>query len=389
MDEEVKEKMDHKPTILIANGTMNAGGTETLIVEILRHQTGKVKYILLVHYQSEIQKGIFDDEIRALGVQIVYIPSVGTLGIKGYCKKFKEVVVELGTIDIIHSHLNANGGVICLAAKEAGIKHRICHCHAAIRYKGSKTKKIKEEIALQVLRLYVNHFANHFWACSDAAWHRLFYPWKTEVVIPNMIDVEKYLSSPEEKEKAKATINMQDKFVVGSVGRVARIKNYELALEALALLNNNGQETHFVCYGRFDEKDAYCAELLTLADQLQIADKVHFMGNTIQVAKDIKAFDVFLMPSTTEGFGMAAIEAQAAGIPTLLSNGVPRIVDIEVGLATFLPLEHAQAWVEAVIGAKECNRPGNGTIVKCFDEIGYNSVSMVTHIEDHYLQIIK
>ena len=55
---------------------MNAGGTETLVMEILRHQTGRIRYILMVHYQGEIQRGIFDDEIRSLGVEIVYIPSV-------------------------------------------------------------------------------------------------------------------------------------------------------------------------------------------------------------------------------------------------------------------------------------------------------------------------
>lgn len=381
----------YKPTILIANGTMSAGGTETLIMEMLRHQTGRVRYILLVHYQGEIKKGDYDDEIRSLGVPIVYIPSVGMLGIKGYCKKFKEVVAELGSKDIIHSHLNANGGIICMAAKQAGIKYRISHCHADIRYKGSKMNIIKEEFILQVLRLYVNHFSNHCWACSHAAWKRLFYPWKKEVVIPNMIDVRKYLSSPEEKENAKAAIGMRGKFIVGSVGRVARIKNYELAIKTIAALNNQGKDAHFVCYGRFDaEKDAYCAELVALAAKLDISDKIHFMGNTSQVAQDVKSFDVFLMPSTTEGFGMAAIEAQAAGIPTLLSEGVPRIVDVGLGLAHFLPLGNVTAWAEkAVSVANTDNILKLEGIISRFEEKGYDSVLGAKSIEDRYLQIIK
>lgn len=369
---------------------MSAGGTETLIMELLRHQTGRVRYILLVHYQGEIKKGDYDDEIRSLGVPIVYIPSVGMLGVNGYCKKFKEIVSGLGTIDIIHSHLNANGGIICMAAKQAGIKHRISHCHADIRYKGSKIDILKEEFVLQVLRLYVNYFSNHYWACSHAAWRRLFYPWQKEVVIPNMIDVRKYLSSPEEKEKAKSAIGMSGKFIVGSVGRVARIKNYELAIETMATLNKQGKEAHFVCYGRFDaEKDAYCAELLALTEKLDISDKVHFMGNTSQVAQDIKAFDVFLMPSTTEGFGMAAIEAQAAGIPTLLSAGVPRIVDVGLGIAHFLPLDDVTAWVDMVIKVvQKGDKIKTEDIIRRFEQKGYDSVSGTKSIEDRYLQII-
>lgn len=380
----------HKPTVLIATGIMNAGGTETLIMEMLRHQTGRMHYILMIHCQGDIPKGIFDDEIRLLGVEMAYIPSVGSLGIKGYCRKFKEIVDSFGQVDIVHSHLNANGGIICMAAKRAGIKHRISHCHADICFKGSTISKVKNELSLQVLRLYVNYYSNHFWACSHAAWKRLFYPWKKEVVIPNMINAEKYLSFPEDKEKAKSAIGLEGKFIVGSIGRVARIKNYELALKAVALLNQQGHETHFICYGRFDaEIDKYCAELLALSQSLKIADKVHFMGNTNHVAEVIKAFDVFLMPSTTEGFGMAAIEAQAAGIPTLLSDGVPRIVDIEVGLAMFLPISNAQIWSDAIIEGKDIERPSNQRILEGFNKKGYNSVAMVREIENKYIELCQ
>lgn len=380
----------HKPTILIANGTMNAGGTETLIMEILRHQTGRVRYILMIHYQGEIRKGIFDDEIRSLGVDIIYIPSVGSVGINGYCNIFREIVAPLGKIDVIHSHLNANGGIICKAAKMVGIRNRISHCHADIRFKGSKLNKLKEEFALQILRLYVNHYSNHFWACSHEAWKRLFYPWGKEVVIPNMIDVKKYLSSLEDKEKAKASIGLEGKFVIGSVGRVARIKNYELAIEVTAKLNQSGKETYFVCYGRFDvNNDAYCAELLAFSERLGVSDKIRFMGNTADVPKAIKAFDIFLMPSTTEGFGIAAIEAQAAGIPTLLSTGVPRIVDVGLDLVEFQPLE-PELWVEAV-AKKACglNILEPERIIKAFNEKEYNSATMVKSIEDKYLEMIN
>lgn len=386
--------MQNKPTVLIATGTMNAGGTETLIMEILRHQTGRVRNVLLLHYQGHIQKGMFDDEIKSLGVEMLYIPSVGDLGVCGYCRKFKEIVEHLGGVDIIHSHLNASGGVICMAAKVAGIKHRICHCHADIRFKGSRLQNLKSEILLQLQRLlFVNRYANHFWACSHEAWRRLFYPWKKEVVIPNMIDVEQYLSTPEQKAHAKTAISMDNKFVVGAVGRVARIKNYELAIKAIASLNKEGKEVCFVCYGRFDpDNDAYCRKLLLLSESLNVADKVFFMGNSTNVKHDIKAFDVFLMPSTTEGFGMAAIEAQAAGIPTLLSIGVPRVVDVDLNLAKFLSFETSE-WVRAIsdeyckFKAGELTTISHSSILSAFNNRGYNSVAMVREIENKYLDI--
>lgn len=386
--------MQNKPTILIATGVMNAGGTETLIMEMLRHQSGRVRNILLLHHKKgETQKGIYDDEIKALGIEVLHIPSIGDLGIHKYCRIFKKVVNDIGGVDIIHSHLNASGGIICMAAKMAHIKYRICHCHADIRFKGSKMQNIKDEMSLQLQRLlFINLYPNHFWACSHEAWKRLFFPWKKEVIIPNMIDVGKYISNPKQKQEAKNAIGMKGHYIVGAVGRVTRIKNYEFAIKVIAKLNNEGKDIDFVCYGRYNEEnDAYCKELKLLAERLNIADKIHFMGNTTNVAHDIKAFDVFLMPSTTEGFGMAAIEAQAAGIPTLLSIGIPRIVDVGLNLAKFLPLETGE-WIRAIsnyYNMKDNNLQLIDTkaIISAFNKRGFNSANMVKQIENKYLEI--
>ena len=121
------------PTILIATGIMNAGGTESLIMETLRHRSGAVRYVMLIHYDGETPKaGVFDDEIRNMGVPMYYIRSVGSLGIRGYINEFTRVMADIGWADILHSHLNASGGVIAMAAKKCGIRYRICHCHADI-----------------------------------------------------------------------------------------------------------------------------------------------------------------------------------------------------------------------------------------------------------------
>ena len=379
--------MEKKPTILLANGLMDAGGTETLIMEMLREKTDRVNYIMLIHDMGETKKGAFDDEILALGVPMVHIPSVGTLGVKKYVSEFQKIVGQLGPIDIIHSHLNANGGIICMAAKRTGIPHRISHCHADICYKGSWIHRMKEEAELFILKLLIDRNATDFWACSDEAWHRLFFRKNKKVVIPNTISVKKYLSNTEKKKAAKKRQGLENKFVLGSVGRVAPIKNYELALQITATLNKD-KETHFICFGRFDLNDAYCAKLENMAMQMQIQDKVHFVGNSDNICDEIHCIDVFLMPSATEGFGMAAIEAQAASLPTLLSTGVPRKVDVGLGVVSFLPPDNVSAWTQAIkqIETKELD---HAVILARFDKVGYDSATAVRLIEDHYLDLMK
>ena len=125
-----------KPTVVIATGTMNTGGTESLIMEILRQSTGRVRYVLLIHQNGPIVHGVYDSKIRQLGVDMRNIGSIGSLGVSGYIKAFTKAMAEIGHVDIVHSHLNASGGIIALAAKKCGIKYRICHCHADIRYPG-------------------------------------------------------------------------------------------------------------------------------------------------------------------------------------------------------------------------------------------------------------
>lgn len=373
-----------KPTVVIATGAMNAGGTETLIMEMLRHASGRVRYILLIHHDGKIKPGVFDREINRLGVKVEYIPSVGSLGIMGYLKAFKAFKNRAGKIDIVHSHLNGAGGVIALAARGAGVKHRICHCHANIRFTGGFTSKIKKELALAVMKSLIELYATDRWACSAEAWHRLFFPWHKSVVIHNMIDAGGYTTSKQKRLLAKQKFGLEGKKVVGSVGRVAPIKNYEIILQALV-----GTDAHFACFGRFDPENPYCSSLINLAKSLGISERVHWLGNSNNLTEDIHCIDLFVMPSFTEGFGMAALEAQAASIPSVLSSGVPAIVDLGLGLVTFAASDDVDAWHKAIVDFRPSEPIPHDKILEKFRTKGFDSPSGVKDIENQYLSIIQ
>ena len=373
--------------ILIATGVMNAGGAETLIMEMLRHRSEKVHYVLLIHHSRQGEHGVFDEEILRLGVPMVHIPSVGSLGRKRYIEVFQEKVKSIGQVDILHSHLNAVGGIIAQAAKQAGIPHRIIHCHADITYTGSFLSKCFNESKLWILKRFVRRFGTDFWACSVAAGRRLFGCDKTVKIIPNVIDVQKYLNTNEKREKSKARFGLTGKFVIGSVGRIAPIKNYELALQTTAWLNQHGVATVFVCFGRVVNEE-YFTKLKQLAESLSVTDKVHWLGNSSDVSNDISLFDVFLMPSQSEGFGMAALEAQAAGLPTIVSTGVPEIVDMKLELVHRVGFDASQ-WAEAVLACRNLPAPSQTAILDAFDRKGFNSPTTVRDIEEAYQQICR
>lgn len=374
--------LKRKPIVIIVTGTMNAGGTETLIMEMLRQSTGRVNYIMLIHYTNKISEGVFDREIRDLGIPIHYIPSPGSIGLRRYTSMFKSFISEIGHADIVHSHLNGIGGLVAIAAKRAGVKHRICHCHADIRFTGSTCNRFKQEISLFAMKGLIELFATQYWACSIVAWKRLFMPWHKRVVIDNMIDAKKYIATLERRLLAKKRWGFDKEVVIGAVGRVAPIKNYETILHALV-----GNNCHFVCFGRFNGNDEYCRSLVKLSESLGVAQRVHWMGNSDNISDDIHAIDLFVMPSITEGFGIAALEAQAASLKCLLSNGVPPIIDIGLGLVSFLDPTKPDTWQDAFNKASKHKIIPEDMILKKFRQCKFDSAVGVKEIEDKYLNL--
>lgn len=377
--------MSCKTIVLVATGTMNAGGAETLIMEILRRGSDRINYILLIHYVGNKEIGVYDEEIKSMGIPMVYIHSVGSVGKRRYTREFIEIVKRIGHIDVLHSHLNAVGGIIARAAEKAGINRRIVHCHADISFRGTKLRVLVNETKLAYMKFYVKKYATDRWACSNEAAIRLFGTNYRTVVISNVIHVQDYLSNERKRIGAKEKYNLKNQFVIGSVGRIARIKNYELIIRTLAELNKRGKRVDFICFGRIVDEQ-YFQELKSLASSLDVSEQLHFVGNSTCIPFDICCIDQFLMPSYSEGFGMAAMEAQAAGIPTLVSEGVPHIVDMGLNAVSFLPTENESLWADAVMGYRPLHL-SNQMVLEKFNEHGFNSETMVRKIEDLYIKM--
>lgn len=379
-------KTNNPVTVWLMNGVMNAGGTESLIMNMLRYKSDNIRYKLIVHGAKKGETGVHDEEIKSLGIDMYYLPAIGAVGEKAYTKAFNSLLAEIGKPDVIHSHLNAVGGIIAKVAKKAGIKHRIVHCHADIHFTGSFLSKLINEIKLQLMRLYVNIFATDYFACSENAAKRLFYNHKKAIVINNAISVEKYLCTKEKYFKARTELGIdEDTFVIGAVGRITKIKNYEVILDTLAKLKQDGFKAVFVCYGRSADED-YFKSLTDSCQTLNIESDVMFMGNSSNIHNDIAAFDVFVLPSFTEGLSVSALEAQAAGKTSLLSTGVPEKANIGLGLTTYINPNKAIDWVTAI---KECQPKDidHADILSAFSKAGFNANTEIQRIENCYLNI--
>lgn len=373
-----------KPIVWEMNGPMNRGGTESLIMEILRNKNENADIRLVVHSSTGNFSGSHDPEITALGIPVMHLPSYGSVGYKTYKKAFSNLIEQYGKPDVIHIHMNAVGGFISKIAAECGVPVRIVHCHADIKYKGSKLNILLNEAKLQIMRWYVNRYATDYWACSKEAAKRLFYSSKDAVIIPNMICVEKFLCSEEEKKTSRSKLtHSEDEMIIGAIGRIAPIKHYELAIEMVSALQERGVNAHFYCYGRAMD-DAYFESLKKLSAENNATNYVHFMGETDCVPEILRGFDCFVMPSFTEGFGIAALEAQAAGLPTLVSSGVPKETDIGLGLFCRVDSSDPAAWADAALSCMHLAKAEAPAIIEAFNKKQLNSTAGCKQIEDNY-----
>ncbi len=206
-------------------------------------------------------------------------------------------------------------------AAEVGIPVRIAHCHNPQNMDKSAIGHVQGFLH-RVEPPFPQPLRQRPWACSmeSAKWACPAMDLPCEV-IPNAIDAQMFRFSEQIRREVREQYGLRRlPAVVGHVGRLQYQKNQTFLLDAFRHLHEREEKARLVLVG--DGPDL--TELEAKAVTLGIEREVLFLGNRDDVNGLLQAFDLFVMPSHFEGFGMAALEAQAAGLPCLLSDSVPR-----------------------------------------------------------------
>lgn len=146
-------------------------------------------------------------------------------------------------------------------------------------------------------------------------------------VVPYGVDWENF-----QKEKKNKILNRknlkipQDAFVVGCIGRIEPLKGQETLVEAFSMAKI--ENSLLVLVGNKDN-ELYFNKLIELGKKLDLGDRIKFINFNFEISKIMSTFDVFVMPSLSETFGLVLIEAMACSLPTIAtrSGGVPEIIE--------------------------------------------------------------
>lgn len=356
-------------------GPMIGGGVEAVVMNYYRHlDHSKVQCDFIITDDSTVVDAN-RREIEALGGRLYVVPTYHKL------PAFESALYELFTSHpewkIVHSHMNALSVFVLSQAKKAGVPVRIAHSHST--WGKGETKK---NVAKAVLRPLANKYPTARLACSRAAGEWLFGKDIPFEIMYNAIDLDRFWFSETARTQARAGLGLVgNEFVIGHVGRFMPQKNHQFLLEVFEQVAKRRDDAVLVLVGTGEAEDL--AE--SWVAERGLSDRVKFLGQREDANRLYQAFDAFALPSLYEGLGLVGVEAQAAGLPCLLSDRITREVDV-TGTCEFLPIDDQKVWADALC-ALEPRTGSERADIDCGDFANYDIVRQGQWLTNKYLKL--
>lgn len=339
--------------VLHVLGNTNLGGAESRIMDLYRHtDRNRVQFDFLVHSGEE---GFYEKEIRELGGRIFRVPRFRIYNYFSYRKALKEFFQKHHEFALVQGHMTSTAAIYLPIAKKAGVKKTAAHARSAGVDKGLKGTMTR------FLRRNLADKADYLFTCSELAGISVYGEKAVQegktIFIPNAIDCAGFTFDPEKRKKMREELGLTDAIIIGHVGRFHYAKNHEYLLRVFAELcrmsagaggstaeTGADQKYHLILLG----EGPLMEDTRKLAEELCVADRVHFLGNHKNIADYYQAMDYFVYPSRYEGMPGTIVEAQASGLPCLMSDTICREVIATELVETMSIEKEPKVWAEVL-----------------------------------------
>ncbi|MEO7366147.1 MAG: glycosyltransferase [Sphingomicrobium sp.] len=344
-----------KPRVLHVLKSLPLGGIETWLMHVLRRdQNSFVQHELVLMVE---EPGVYEPEVRELGIPIHKLPHGGSW--PRWFADFRRFLKKNGPFDVVHSHVayGVSAPIIAIAAL-AGVPSRIAHQHEA-RSLGADYRIPRDRFVRRAAMMIYGAAATRRIGITEAAMEEIAgKAWRTRSDCSILLYGFEYSSFKLPADRARILrqeLGLEpDDRVIGHVGRFDPVKNHGFLLRAFAKVARADSRARLVMVGR----GAMEPEIRKLAQDLGIAQFVRFAGATKDIAAYMALFDLFVLPSFSEGLGIVCVEAQAAGTRVLASDTVPPEAAVRPEFVKFLPLGQGEgAWAEEMVRLLALPRP--------------------------------
>lgn len=351
---------------------LNSGGLENRLMDIIRN-IDKSKVQIDV-YTCRMTEGIFDEEVKLLGGQIFYNPPLCVKNVAWYIFYFKKFLLEHPEYKIVHAHQDAWCSVFCIGAYLAKVPIRIAHSRTAI-----STLSVRNCIK-NIIKIPTRKYATHYFAVSDLAGQWLFgdrlYEKGMVWVWPNAIDIPKFQYDEIIRNQVRDRFHWAARHVIMHVGNFTPPKNHQFLLKIFNAVIKKDQQALLVLVGSGNH-----AELDMYIQQNSLDNSVIFLGRRDDVNDLLQGADVFVFPSLFEGLPGAVIEAQAAGLPCIISDTIDKAVCITPNITCLSLKEETDAWADKIISSFNFKRKDTN---RYLEENGFDIKTLVRELSRFY-----
>lgn len=367
--------------VLVLDTVMDRGGAEAMIMNYMRNiDSDLIKFDFLTNRDY---RAAYEDEIESLGGKVYHMCPMYPGKFRRYKREVREFLTEHPEYKIIHSNLEERSYFALKEAKKLGVPVRISHSHN--RPLGVNLKLIMR----YYFRFMLKYYNTHMFACGVEAGDWLYGKKNRDkvIVMKNAIDSKRYVYDAAKSIQMKKALGVENKFVIGHVGRFFEQKNHPFLIDIFCEIHKKNADTVLLLVGGGELDDSLKNRMKQKVSDLGLDDCVQFLGVRDDVDEVMQAFDVFLLPSLFEGLPMTMVEAQASGLPCVISDKVPIQCDITGNVKVVALKDRPEVWAEEVLDfVEEFERKDTSGLIR---KAGFDIRENVRWLEEFYVEALE
>lgn len=372
--------------ILHTGMTPNYGGVETVVMNWYRNiDRTKIQFDFLArHNGPEIA---YEKEILDMGGHI-YREYYGRKEKPFLAGKYIQKIFESdSSIKGVHMNLNSLEYITPVRLSDRnGLPIKIVHAHTAGDFNGNE--RIETRMMQMINKKILQSSRYQKYGCSKDACNYMFGTESNGTVIHNAIELEKFKYNIKKRNLLRKQYGInEDTIVIGFVGRIEYQKNPVFLIRVFKEFYGMNHNSKLVLVG----SGIMESECKALVRKFDLEDKVLFLGRKKETSDYYSMFDVFLLPSLFEGLGVVLVEAQATGLPCLVSSVIPDEVMItsliekhQLSASPYSWAEHLMNMILKKKNDRKLNNYSNQLALA-----GYDIKKEAKRLENIYMSLIE
>lgn len=373
MHQKQMEKIEKPLRIALVMGKYVTGGIKSVMMNYYNHiDREQVQFDFLVDDDSPIKDY---SEIEKLGGRVYEIPSL-----KHPIRNIRACIKILtdGKYLCVHGYINTLNVFPMFAGKIAGVPVRIAE-NLSTAHPGERKTVLKN-----ILKPFSRVFPTHLAANSKYAAEWLYGANGSSKckIIYNALNLEQFKYDPVLRQEKRTKMGIEGCFVLGHIGRYHYQKNHEFLIDIFSAVYKRDSSARLILIGYGVLKDHIFEKIASLG----LTDVVIDGGATENIMPYYNAMDCFVLPSFYEGLPVVGIEAQATGVPCVMSSEVTSETGI-TDCAQFIGLDKsAEYWADQILKWKQYNRVD---VRQQITEHGYNILNEAKKLEQYYFKCLS